>query len=620
MCGIAGWFSEHAAQRQDAVEKLNRMLAMIAHRGPDGDGFIAFDHAGLCHARLSIIDLSGGHQPMKHPNLPIYISFNGEIYNYKEIRQQLIGKGSVFHTHSDTEVLLNLYAEYGYNGFQQLRGMYAFALWDETNRTGLLVRDPLGIKPLFFLNHPEYFLFASEAKAIVAAEPKQACLDEAALHLLFNFRYLPGEYSLFKHIKQLAPGDILQWQNGAIKTHRLDLLGANYPAEMSPIAVLRESVKAHLVSDVQVGCYLSGGVDSAAIAQLANEQQAIQSFTVNVGDDPAEAKNALRSAQLLGIPNIQASVDCDLSSQLKRLVWHLEIPKINALQVSLLAQLTAPHVKVALSGLGGDELFYGYNAHKIIYLTLQIQRYTPKIIYQQGGRFACQLLILLNYQTDIPWTESERAMHMLQHLGNWPKVYGLLRNLWDSPYLRQSIYGERLLVLDLPDAFEVLEQLWPKKIDPLAAMAQFEWRQKMVNDLLWQEDRVSMAEGLEVRVPFVDSYFAQQIQAMGREQLMPLGKRKAYFYQLLREILPDEIIRRPKSGFQVNAVSFFHGQLGEIADMYLSPSTIRKHGLFNEKFVQKVLSKTPHKRLRWHYFILYLMLLTHIWLELFETQ
>ena len=546
-----------------------------------------------------------------------YITFNGEIYNYKDLRSGLVKQGHKFITQSDTEVILELYRAYGWQGFEKLRGMFAFALWDLQKQEGVLVRDPLGIKPLFIQHEADSLNFASEAKALLAKNNDTGQLNPTALHLLMNFRYLPGEHSLFQGITQLAPGRVIQWNSsGKAEEQRLQ---PNFTVSTPPLDTLRDSIQAHFTADVEVGAYLSGGIDSACVVALGKEMtpQPLRTFTLRAGDDPNEAVYAAQTSEILGVQNIQGEINCSLATELPQMVWHLETPKINALQVGLLAQLTSRHVKVALSGLGGDELFYGYNAHKVMLKAQQINHLIPNTLSHSAGKIGSHILASLNKPI---WTESERALQMLQHLGDWSLVYGLLRNIWDQPKMRPLIYGPRMLDQQLPNAFGEIENHWPDNADPLTAMAQFEFKNKMVNDLLWQEDRMSMAAGLEVRVPFVDYVFASQIQRMDRSELMPNNQLKGYMRTMLAGTLPTEILNRPKSGFQVSSPDFFHLHLKPLAENYLSKDRIIKYGLFNPAFVAQVLHLTPSIRLRWHYFILYLMLLTHIWIDLFELK
>jgi len=617
MCGIAGWFSPYTIPSLE-VETLQRMMRCIKHRGPDGQGNVLLNHACLGHVRLSIIDLYSGQQPMQSHDERFTISYNGEIYNYRELRKELLDAGHRFVTHSDTEVIMEVYRKYGHQGFSRLRGMYAFALWDQTKNLGILARDPMGIKPLFVQHaNDSSLVFASEAKAILEKDYKQPQLDIEQLHLLLNFRYLPGNASLFQGIEQLPPGKIMQWQSDkTIQYFDIDLPEIS---QGDTLEQLRDSVYHHMTSDVEVGCYLSGGIDSATVAALCKEKSGknLRTFTIDVGDDPKEALYAAETATHFEFQNLQFKIEDDITTEFERLLWHLEVPKINAVQNWLLAKFTSRHVKVALSGLGGDELFLGYNMHKIISQAYTISKFTPGFVSSVLGSTLRQV-----YRTfdSLEWSEPERSLLMFEKLGDWSLVYGVVRNIWDSPGLRQLIYGERMLAGHLPNAFEYLQQQWPKHSDPVISSAKFEWRNKLVNDLLWQEDRVSMAHGLEVRTPLVDGNMHAHIENIPRNILMGNRKPKAYMKETVSVILPQSILNRPKSGFQVSSFGFFHQHLKLLAQELLNEQTVREIGLFNHDFVKHVLKYTPTKRLRWHYFLLYFMILTHMWVRLFESE
>ncbi|MDJ0890921.1 MAG: asparagine synthase (glutamine-hydrolyzing) [Gammaproteobacteria bacterium] len=616
MCGVAGWFCAAKVARRDAEPRLQRMVQALSHRGPDGEGAYVGKHVALGHRRLAIIDLASGTQPMESGDGSVHIVFNGEIYNFRELRRSLEKQGYAFRTRSDTEVILVLYLAQGWRGFAKLRGMYAFALWDQRTETGWLVRDPLGIKPLFFQHTERGTLsFASEAKALFAGGGHKPELAPEALHLVLNFRYLPGDRSLFEGIEQVSPGQVLEWRPGeALRRHRLPSTAAD---DLPVLDALEDSVLRHLCADVQVGAYLSGGVDSALVAAFMRQGlgQRFPSFTLDVGDDPMEAANAARTAELLNIDNRRGGCRPVNLERLRRLVWHLEVPKVNSLQLSDVAMLAARQVKVVLSGLGGDELFLGYNAHRIVDRADRVRRQTGGALARGLGR---GLALLWSQLPGPVWRESQRALLMLENLGDWPMVYGLLRNVWDVPGLRRVVYGPRMLDAALPNAFDEIRASWPETPDPVMAMRDFEWRQKMVNDLLWQEDRVSMAEGLEVRVPFVDLRLAGSLRRYNREELMPRGKLKGLLAEQVATKLPGEILTRPKSGFQVDSPTFFSGVLAEVADQMLSPQRVAEVGLFNPEFVARIRARRPVKGMRWHFFMLYLMLMTQVWVEVFE--
>lgn len=613
MCGIAGWFSREEMQRASAGPRLAAMLDSIRHRGPDGEGTCILPHAALGHVRLAIIDLAGGAQPFGSEDGSCVLSYNGEIYNFKALRAELAAAGYAFRTDSDTEVILALYLREGVGGFRRLRGMFAFALWDGKSQTAFLVRDPCGIKPLFHAECDGRLLFASEAKALVASGLLRPQLDEDGLHQVMNFRYLLGARTLFRGVSQVQPGEVLRWTPGqGLRT--LTSLQAAGGDNAGILEVLRESVHSHLVADVEVGVHLSGGVDSAAIVALASETARLRTFTLAIGDDPREADNASATAALFHLDNRRESVGLDVEHQLPRLVWHMEMPKVNALQLYLLAGISARHVKVVLSGVGGDELFYGYNAYRILWQFRQVHGLLAPLRRKEAFNGFGASLLARGYE----WNEYDRMRAMAVYGRDWSFIYGLIRNVWDCPAHRAWIYGPRLLDSKPADAFEQLAERWPDDADPVAAARRFEWRNKLVNDLLWQEDRCTMAHGIESRVPFVDAVVEAAMSRYSRAELMPHGRLKWRLRRDLATVLPGNVLNRRKSGFQVDSPAFFSRHLATLAERYLAEDTVREHGLFNPSFVRRMLALPESQRYRWHYFMLYLMIGSHLWLELFE--
>jgi asparagine synthase (glutamine-hydrolysing) len=610
MCGIGGLFSTRPIDSVPVKESLTRMRTALDHRGPDGCGIQIFDHAALVHTRLAIIDVEGGQQPLHSPSGKTCIIFNGEIYNYGELRARL--PDYPFRTRSDTEVIVALYETEGVEGWRRLRGMFAFALWDVLAGKGFLARDPLGIKPLFYREENGMLFFASEAKGILAHGGEKA-IDLSALHRLLNFRYITGEDSLFSGISQLAPGKILRWDVGGSSQSLLAPLAEGGPTSLAE--ALQTAVQRHLVADVPVGCFLSGGIDSALVARLAVPHTALTSYTLKVGDDPLEASNAAATASWLGIPNHcrPFALDDPIAAH-QTMVYHLETPKVNALQGMMLAEFTVGHVKVALSGLGSDELFYGYNAHQIMWLMQQATRLLPV----NTNRFVASALDGM-LAKKIAWSEPERALAMLAAAPDWARVYGVLRNVWDAPHLRRIVYGERLLDTNPPDCFDWLQARFPAGADAAQSMAEFELENKLVNDLLWQEDRMSMRVGLETRVPFLDWDLVRHARALSRSELMPYGQKKHALRRYARSVLSSDILRRRKSGFQMDIVTASQTLLKPVFDEYLSEERIACHRLFNGNFVRAVRARPPGKGLRWHVFLLYLMAQTHIFLETFHA-
>jgi len=603
MCAIGGWFSVPASL-EDGEARLRDVNAILKHRGPDGDSILQLDHVGMAHRRLALIDLVSGDQPMWSADRRWVIVFNGEIFNYRELRALYEARGERFVTQSDTEVVIAAYRREGMAGLERLRGMFAFALWDTGTNRALLARDPLGIKPLFICERDAALFFASEAKGALALSRMRPELDIHALHLLLNFRYVPGEASLFRGVRQLAPGQCLEWRVDGTTSSRT-LAPPVMDVDENLEVVLADSVRAHLIADVPVGCYLSGGIDSGLVAALAADTHAeVPTFTLAVGDDPAEAANAARTAKILGLPNTQAEIGNDEVQRLPRMLWHLETPKVNAIQLFRLAELARGQVKAALSGLGGDELFAGYNAHRILHAYTRL----PVGASRATARMLGSLL-----HASVPYTENARALEMAQAAGDWPLVYALLRNVWDRPELRHWLYGPRMLDAAPEDAIGIVRERWPADHAPLPAMLHFEWRNKMINDLLWQEDRASMAAGLEVRVPYVDLAVRSAVDRLG-----PARLGKAALREVARQHLPDEVLERPKSGFQLDAPAFFDTHLRVLAKTWLAPERIRDYGIFNPNTAEVLLRLPVRRRYRWHFFMLYMMIQTHMWIDIFE--
>jgi asparagine synthase (glutamine-hydrolysing) len=341
----------------------------------------------------------------------------------------------------------------------------------------------------------------------------------------------------------------------------------------------------------------------------------LSSYTLEVGDDPMEADNAGATAAWLGIHNLRQPfrLDDPIGTH-QSMLRHLETPKVNALQGMLLAEFTASHVKVALSGLGGDELFYGYNAHRIMWLAQQASTFLPAPV----TRGLASLLMPLSGAG--VWDERQRALQMLAQLPRMSSAYGILRNVWDAPQHRNLIYGERMLDATLSDSFAWLGEQFPQGEDAPRAMAEFELSNKLVNDLLWNEDRMSMRVGLESRVPLLDWSLVQFFRKHSRRELMPWGRKKLALKSCARQMLPAEFLRRRKSGFQLDIVAAAQQQLRPVFDEYLSPEKTRRYRLFNQNFIDSVKKAEPAGKLRWHYFMLYLMAQTHLWMEQFNVQ
>ena len=613
MCGIAGWFGDVSLPRSHA-DTIAGMLDRIRHRGPDGSGVASQPLATLGHLRLAIIDPAGGVQPVWSHDKSSVLVFNGEIYNFLELRSRLVPTSGAWRTRSDTEVLLELLRQEGPDALAKLRGMYAFAYWDATRKRGLLARDPCGIKPLFVRRERGGLWFASEAKAFPRTDLWSPSLDASQLHLSLNLRYSGGGDGLFEGVRQLAPGQCLEWTEHGEREWSIP---AAPTPDLSPDGIrerVLDSVGAHIVSDVPVACYLSGGIDSAIVTFGARQAGVsdLQTFTIDAGDDPREADNAAATARWLGVENVRGVLAEATPDALTWLLFHLEVPKVNAFQSAAVAQLASSRVKVCLSGLGGDELFLGYRAHRWLEIACKAAASSGSLGRWLGSSGAAMASAFGTFSE--PW----RAASMLRFGKDVPHAYALLRNVWDGALPTRRIYGPRLLDQPLPDAVDWIRSRWPAADSPSAAMARFEWRNKMVDDLLWMEDRTSMAFGLEARVPFVDERLRRSLEARNAEIARHPGTKRM-LKQAFAADVPDTILRRPKSGFQLDISQAMDTIFGTVLSEWLSPERTRRHGLFNPQFVSELLRLRRARRHRWHFFLLMLMAQAHRWIELFET-
>lgn len=616
MCGIAGVFGVGSVSPKDAT--LAKMVSKIAHRGPDGQGTILFPDAGLAHVRLAIIDLDGGKQPMSTDDNHFHITYNGELYNFKEVKKRLESDGVLLKTLSDTEVVLKAWQRYGSEILLTFRGMFAFALWDSKNRRGYLIRDRFGVKPLYWTRVGKQVVFGSEIKSILPVLPGFPGLNKNSLNLLMNFRYIPGNETMFNTISQIPPGCFLEWNQDKVEIKKwAPRFKKNRQPDILKIReLLQQAVNRQLVSDVQVGAYLSGGIDSATIVSLASrcqKQFTLPTFTIQVGDSIHEAQNARNTAKHFKLSNFQEPIQETLSTTISNLIYHLEVPKVNAWQSSLVSRLASKHVKVALSGLGGDELFLGYNIHSMMAGLAKLSSPVGKAASYLGEHVQ-PLFRPLGLQFE----EFQRAGQVLEAYPDYAVMYGIIRNVWDSENNRKRIYGPSMLNEESENAFQILKTKWHDTQDPVMAAACFEMENKMVNDLLLQEDRLSMAFGLEVRVPFLDENLVDYVWPIDRLKKMKGGQKKSLLRTAVSPWIPAEILKRPKSGFQVPVHKFFNKHLRPLCTQYLNRERLLQDGIFNPSFVEDVLACNVHHRLRWHYFLLYLMIGVTIWLDIFR--
>jgi asparagine synthase (glutamine-hydrolysing) len=590
VCGIAG-----IASRSGAVdpERLRAMSATLVHRGPDSDGVLVDGPVGLAARRLSIIDLETGDQPIANEDGTVHVVQNGEIYNYRELRAGLERAGHRFRTRSDTEVLVHLYEEHGEGFAERLRGMFAVAVWDAGPQRLVLARDPFGIKPLYYRIDSGGLAFASELRALPRGE-----IDHDALEAFLAFNSIPAPYSIFREVRKLPPGSLLVWESGDARIARF-----SRPAPVSTADVrrddtselaeelrarLRDSVRAHLIADVPVGVLLSGGVDSAVLAALAAQESSepVHTFSIGFAERSFDELDDARSvATMYGTRHEELVLRPDAALLLPALADAFDEPfaDSSALPTYLVSELAASHVKVALSGEGGDELFGGYYTYAADLLALRFGRLASGVrplveLLPSSGRKAS-----FDYKAkrfvrgaDLPPLERHHA---------WKEIF--------SPEARAELLGSDPLSPARLDPVDLLRERFAETegAELLARLQDVDLGLYLVDDLLVKTDRASMAHSLEARVPYLDPVVAGLAQAL-RTKLKVSGLRKK---RLLRKaaapLLPRPIVYGRKRGFSIPAAAWLRGELEPFARDVLSAETLRRQGYFQPEVVERVLDR-----------------------------
>jgi asparagine synthase (glutamine-hydrolysing) len=586
VCGIAG-----IASRSGAVdpERLRAMSATLVHRGPDSDGVLVDGSAGLAARRLSIIDLETGDQPIANEDGTVHVVQNGEIYNYRELRAGLERAGHRFRTQSDTEVLVHLYEEHGEAFAERLRGMFAVAVWDAARQRLVLARDPFGIKPLYYRIDAEGLAFASELRALPRGE-----VDHDALEAFLAFNSIPAPYSIFREVRKLPPGSFLVWENGAARIARFSRPApalaedirrgdeSEFAEELR--ARLRDSVRAHLIADVPVGVLLSGGVDSAVLAALAAQESAEPVHTFSIGFEERsfdELEDARSVATMYGTRHEELVLRPDAALLLPALADAFDEPfaDSSALPTYLVSELAASHVKVALSGEGGDELFGGYYTYAADLLALRVGRLAAI------ARPIVERLPSSNRRASFDYKAKRfvrgAALPPLERHHSWKEIF--------SPDLRAELTGRQTEF----DPVDLLRERYAETegAEPLARLQDVDLGLYLVDDLLVKTDRASMAHSLEARVPYLDPVVAGLAQTL-RTKLKVSGLRKK---RLLRKaaapLLPRRIVYGRKRGFSIPAAGWLRGELEPFARDVLSAETLRRQGYFRPEVVERVLDR-----------------------------
>lgn len=613
MCGICGTAIPPQLNRRVSPDRLNQMRDALAHRGPDDAGAWVAGSIGLGQRRLSIVDLGGGHQPMSNlgcavsqaeTEATLHIAFNGEIYNHTTLRRELESLGHRYQTASDTETILHLYEQFGLAGVERLRGMFAYAIWDAPQRKLILARDRVGIKPLYYALSADGTLhFASEIKALLAAQAVQPELNYAALSDQFANRYTSGTETLFKGIKRLPPGHTLVWHAGQIEIAPYWKLSFTKPAQRLSDAdyveqfrtVFRDCVASHLMSDVPLGMFLSGGIDSSAIAAVMSQlvKEPIKTFSVAFAEREANELDFARTvAQAYRTEHYEIVVSPqEFFAALPTLVYQEDEPLAHPSSVPLyfVSKLAREHVKVVLTGEGSDELLAGYNKYRVTMYNLQLgaqyEKLTPGFM-----RAAIKTGI---QQLD----GSNRLRQKLQrtflclptelrdiYFDNFA-VYapGQQTQLFSADTLAQLAerdpYRTALGYAANTDADNLLDQLLA--ID----------MQSYLHELLMKQDQMSMAASIESRVPFLDHELIEFATHLPTDMKLRGTTTKYILREAMKGVLPEEILTRKKMGFPVPIGAWFRGPYKNIVDELVLSERALQRGLFNADYVRQLVAR-----------------------------
>ena len=634
MCGIAGIWGEADE------ELIRRMTETISHRGPDDCGIKVFTSPGqavsLGHRRLSIIDLSAaGHQPMPNEDETIWIVFNGEIYNFPELRKQLLAAGHQFRSRTDTEVLIHGYEEWGIDFVSKLNGIFAFALWD-TKRAALhLVRDRYGVKPLYYWKQNHRLLFASEIKSLLCDPNLDREVDGEALLAYVKFRYCPEPLTLFKHVRKVPPGHVLTF--GAEKTlssrfYELVFPDTHAPADEKTLArqlrdLLCETVRRQMISDVPVGLFLSGGVDSGGLLAMARSfnPEPLKTFTIGFRREdqrfegqPDDIRYARELARRFKTDHQEIILEPKIVDLLPRVIWHLDDPIADPAAITsyLICQAARQqNTKVLLSGQGGDEVFCGYPWHLAIQLSryydrlpkalrVLLQKSLNRLPAAKGGPLTATFRRLRKFNNSASLEFEDRLIGFLSYAYG-ENLHGLLgeryagsinaglpeRAHWE--FLKKSSrwhYIDRMLHLDMGTFLPSLN--------------------------LAYTDKTSMAFGVEVRVPYIDNEVVDFMAGVPPELKMRGTTRKYLMKQALRGLLPAHILDRKKAGFGAPIRTWIVSDLKEMIGDLLCESNLKRRGFFNSDYVRRLIQENASGRHDYNYLI-YILLSFELWCRVY---
>jgi asparagine synthase (glutamine-hydrolysing) len=626
MCGICGIASLTTGQPIDQAALLAMTQAM-SHRGPDEQGLYQAGHIGLGSRRLSIIDVAGGQQPIANEAETMWIVFNGEIYNYRQLRLYLQKKGHHFRTQADTEVILHLYEEFGLECVEHLDGIFVFAIWDEARREVIIGRDRLGIKPVYYTEAAGHFIFGSEMKVILRHPAVKAEIDLIALNEYLSFEYVPTPRTILRQIQRLEPGHTLRYSHQGVQLQQYWRLSLARSENRPPVNwrdyaamlydTLKSSVERELVSDVPVGVLLSGGLDSSTIAALMAQLYPGTVNSYSIGFEEAsfdESGYARQVAGYLGTAHHELILTSKMAAQMvPSITDFLDEPfgDSSLIPTFLLAKFAGQQVKVVLGGDGGDELFAGYPtllAHRMI------EVYERLVPWSLRSNLAPKVLDLLpvsfnniSFDFRVRRFLAGRGVPLQTRHHRWLGSFvdeekeQLLQD-WFKPVLRQT-YTQAYA-----QARECDARL------PLNQILYTDMKLYLEGDILYKVDRASMAASLEVRVPFLNRQVVDFATGLPLELKLHGWTSKYLLKKSMEGLLPAEIIRRPKKGFNMPVAHWLSGELRELVLDMLGPERLRRQGFFNYDYVKQLLADHFAYR-RDNRKVLWTLLIFQLWYE-----
>ncbi len=605
MCGICGVYGF------DDPKLVKEMTKILEHRGPDDYGHLFDDKVGLGHRRLSIIDLSTGRQPIYNEDKSIGIVFNGEIYNFKDLREGLERKGHRFSTETDTETILHLYEEKGVRCLDDLNGFFAFAIWDSEKKKLFIARDRAGIKQLYYTLVDGKLLFASEIKALLLHESVKREVNISSLDSYITYRYIPGKGTLFEGIYKLRPGEAILADGQGIKIKRywrfridedISVTHAAYAKQLRKL--LKDSVQKRMISDVPVGAYLSGGLDSSAIVNymVQNTDEQVKTFALGFegGKDVDETKNARQVAEHLGTDHHEISVPKGAAKLLPKIIWHLDDPLGDTAIVAnyLLAERARKDVTVVLSGEGADELFGGYMQHKYMLLAGKIKKLMPRFAARTITPAILKTLPpnvidkFVHYPANIGKKGKKRSIELVRSVHDDPKTYTQLISFFTESD-KTKAYSDNLkskvsighVRNDIRTSFRDSHQR-----NILNQVLHHEFNTWLPDDILFKLDKISMANSLEGRVPFLDHRIIKLSAKMPASIKIKGMQEKYILRKAMIKDLPKQVYQRKKHAFYMPVTNWFDKEILDISEDLLDPKQIRKRGYFNNSYVKKIVS------------------------------